>query len=227
LICHAASGGAAPAPPEAPALDKFTVALFHFDERAGDAVSDAVAGEAPGRKGDAAQWAPTAGNKAGALRLLPRAESAQTLPIVAWTAGKSNDVFTVDFLMKFSRARLDHDFYIVSSGNVFFRYAADRDAFEFGVQTSKGWTTCAAPKGEFRPNVDSWCSVAGSYDGADLRLFLDGKPVATSPAHGTVAFDSLLLGGLAWDVKNTGVDFDGWIDELRISNIPRTEFPVG
>ena len=64
--------------------------------------------------------------------------------------------------------------------------------------------------------VNTWSHLAGTYDGATLRLFLNGALVASQPFGGSIATSAgaLRLGGNAiW-----GAYFQGRIDELRIYN---------
>jgi len=58
--------------------------------------------------------------------------------------------------------------------------------YEAGEQRS--WITAQAPL----PSdwIGNWHRVGGVFDGAQLRLYLDGKPVATTPFSGKVASDA-------------------------------------
>jgi hypothetical protein len=62
--------------------------------------------------------------------------------------------------------------------------------------------------------VGTWTSLAMTYDGADLRLFVDGAPVATERARGSIVATSrpLWIGGN----QPYGEYFDGLVDEARV-----------
>ena len=63
--------------------------------------------------------------------------------------------------------------------------------------------------------LDTWTFLAGTYDGATARLFVNGLPAAEKPAHGAIAHNGqpLLIGkGLGSNKPS----FSGRIGELRI-----------
>lgn len=73
--------------------------------------------------------------------------------------------------------------------------------------------------GETRMRVGEWQHVAGVFDGAELRLYLDGRLVGRAEADGKRTPNDLplVVGG---DVNNRGrctSSFDGLIDEVRLS----------
>jgi hypothetical protein len=64
--------------------------------------------------------------------------------------------------------------------------------------------------------VNTWTHLATTYDGATLRLFVNGAQVGSVPATGTLlqTTNALSIGGnLVW-----GEHFEGLIDEVRIYN---------
>nr|BFE74674.1 hypothetical protein GCM10020092_079750 [Actinoplanes digitatis] len=59
----------------------------------------------------------------------------------------------------------------------------DRDTLEFGVDAG-GWATASA---DVPPDwYGNWHRVSGVYDGAALRLYIDGREAATTPRTGAV-----------------------------------------
>ena len=74
-------------------------------------------------------------------------------------------------------------FPIITKGLGYALQMRDRDTLEFGADIN-GWTTVAAdvPADWY----DTWHSVAGSYDGSALRLFIDGVEVASAARAGAV-----------------------------------------
>jgi hypothetical protein len=72
----------------------------------------------------------------------------------------------------------------------------------------------------------AWQTLAISYDGTRSRLYLNGAEIGSVAATGSV--DALtspfFLGGNPTldDVDTSERDFDGYIDEVRVSNVART-----
>lgn len=91
--------------------------------------------------------------------------------------------------------------------------------------------------------LERWTHVAASFDGGVVRLFIDGRLDAQYATLGRIQpsrapilvgnfFDPRRLTGFSGELRmETGGDdnpyyaFEGLIDELRISNAARTEFP--
>jgi glucose/arabinose dehydrogenase/predicted phage tail protein len=71
--------------------------------------------------------------------------------------------------------------------------------------------------------VNTWTHVALSYDGATLRLYVNGTQVATRAAGGPIQATTNPL----WIGSNTyGEDFQGLIDEVRIYNRALTQAEI-
>jgi hypothetical protein len=89
---------------------------------------------------------------------------------------------------------------------------------QWAVLTGTTGTTVAESTAPFVVNV--WHHLAGTYDGATMKMYLDGVLIDTEPKTGalvqTVA--PLLLGG----GNGTGETFKGFLDEIRIWNVART-----
>ena len=74
-------------------------------------------------------------------------------------------------------------------------------------------TTCAAPH---RYALDTWTHVAATYDGATLRLYVDGTLASSAAATGAISTSTgafRIGGNTLW-----GEYFQGLIDEVRIYN---------
>lgn len=72
-------------------------------------------------------------------------------------------------------------------------------------------------------SVNEWHHVAYVYDGAEERLYLDGKKVAARPASGQIShgdFAILHVGTIPRDGHENHT-FVGFLDTLRISNVAR------
>ena len=204
-----------------PATTEKTVALFHLDEKNGDEIFDAISQKTAGSRG-AAQWSPEGGLFGGALELRARTEATTILPelkLDAAVAPSSN--FSIDFRFKARDAELlKRDFYLLSSSNLYFRYTAKYEALVFGVQSPTGWIECAVDKKLFALAPQTWTQIAGSYDGKEVALTINGKRLASGAGDGgAVVWSTLVLGGVGWDTKYIATDFDGLIDEIRVEKL--------
>ena len=94
-----------------------------------------------------------------------------------------------------------------------------RPYFGLDIGETTAWAAgrdSAIPGGE-------WHHLAGEFDGEMVRLFVDGKQVATAEASGTQPRSGvdLHVGAQCDDNGRTSAYFRGRIDELRISRIAR------
>jgi hypothetical protein len=88
-----------------------------------------------------------------------------------------------------------------------------------------GLTVCtpacnAATSGPGSLQVGQWQHVAGSYDGASIRIYRNGALVATTPWAGNVADVNFVLIG-RWIES-----FHGRIDEVRLWNVARSQAEI-
>lgn len=92
---------------------------------------------------------------------------------------------------------------------------------DFSVHLGGKYANATAPEPVLP--LGAWCHVAGVFDGAELRLYVDGKRVATQAAQGTRRTNELPL-YIGADVTNSGGPssfFAGEIDEVRVSKRAR------
>jgi hypothetical protein len=68
--------------------------------------------------------------------------------------------------------------------------------------------------------VDTWVHLAGTYDGATLRVYVNGIQVSSQTQTGNLATssDPLQIGG----DSIYGQYFEGTIDEVRVYNVALT-----
>lgn len=71
--------------------------------------------------------------------------------------------------------------------------------------------------------ADTWYHVVGTFDGSNVRVYLDGVLIDTSPAVGSMDDDGL---GLRIGSDDSGKEFDGQIDDVRIYNRPLSNMEV-
>ena len=67
--------------------------------------------------------------------------------------------------------------------------------------------------------LDSWQLLALTYDGDKVRLYVDGEEVSEEDQTGSI--DSLIALRIGDNMIGSG-DFDGYIDEVRISGVTRS-----
>jgi hypothetical protein len=88
-----------------------------------------------------------------------------------------------------------------------------------GADPASGTTTLVASAGNLQANT--WHLAVATYDGATMRLYLDGLEVGSTAKTGEVANQgdvSAWIGGNPGDP--TGKTWDGLIDEVRLYNRP-------
>ena len=77
-------------------------------------------------------------------------------------------------------------------------------------------------------NTGEWLYVAGTYDRTMMRLYLNGTEVATNPQTAAITSGDidLALGNRAYD-DGTSFDLNGLLDEIRVSDTPRSAAWIG
>jgi YD repeat-containing protein len=93
---------------------------------------------------------------------------------------------------------------------------ADGTSARFCVRTGVGFSDCNVGQDL---SVGAWHHLAGTYDGSNTRLYVDGALAFTSPESGTIASDTtpLIVGG---NINSAGGPIEqswpGIIDNLRL-----------
>ena len=79
------------------------------------------------------------------------------------------------------------------------------------------------PKTDQKLEANRWYHLAGVYDGDEVRLYVDGKLVASESASGERKTNDLsLMIGADVDGRNLPRSFfPGWIDTVRLSSMAR------
>jgi RHS repeat-associated protein len=125
------------------------------------------------------------------------------LTVEGWVKGASQSAFT----------------YIVSKsdgggGVGYTLYTGSTGTLSFFVHTSaSGLVTATAPTS---PWDNQWHYVAGTYDGSAVRLYIDGAPVASTAATGTITSSSSAAFNLG-RYNGGGYAFSGSLDEFAVS----------
>jgi hypothetical protein len=212
------------ADPQPAKPDAHTVALFRFDKDEGDAFASAAGKGGKVERNVDAKWT-AEGRFGGGLQFPERAATTKPTSVTLAEGGIEPTGLTVDFWFKVDSSSpiIGNDFYLVSNGYLYFRFSVERQSLEFGLSLPAGWVGCGSTRDKTALAPGKWMHMAGTYDGSELRLYLDGQRVAVTPGKGPLTQrDTFTLGSCAW--KTDEALFQGVIDELRFSNVARTEF---
>ena len=81
-------------------------------------------------------------------------------------------------------------------------------------------TTDRGVRGPVAIPLNTWTHLATTYDGANMRFYVNGVLVGTTPGTGTInaANGALRIGGNNSAPLGQGEFFKGLIDEVRIYN---------
>lgn len=92
---------------------------------------------------------------------------------------------------------------------------------EFSVHLDGRYTTAEAREPQLRANT--WHHVAGVFDGAEVRVYVDGRQVARRKGAGKRTKNDLplVIGGDVGQGGAPGSFFPGEIDEVRVSSVAR------
>ncbi|VAW29664.1 hypothetical protein MNBD_BACTEROID07-1143 [hydrothermal vent metagenome] len=126
------------------------------------------------------------------------------------------DGLTVSFWLKINRF-FDHESYLVSHGNWITRWkiSLTNKHIRFTVNGSNGVIDIDS---ETKLDINKWYHVVSLYNGKDCLVFIDGKLEGYKPFEGQInktTYD-LVLGQSLPD--QTGFNFNGIMDNLRIYN---------
>src|SRR5438552_1500221 len=209
-----------PPPPSPSGL----VAAYSFGEGAGTVVTDASGNGNTGSLGSGVTWT-AAGRFGSALAFngasfvtIPSAASLNlttAMTLEAWVYPTGNLYKWNAVLMKEQPGEFLYALYSGSSSHrrpyVYFN-TSTTSAGEQGASGSK-WLP-----------FNAWSHLAGTYDGASLKLYVNGQLVRSQAVSGPIATSTgpLLIGGNSiWDQY-----FEGRIDEVRIYNRALSESEI-
>jgi hypothetical protein len=194
--------------------DENTVLLFTFDEPFDRDITDASGNGSDGDVGAGTEWS-NEGKIGGCAKFtgkdVIRVDSSDLLK-------QTDEGITVGFWMKKeeevpngeSRTVLERGWGSEGGFRIYFSANADGEiTLYWGITGIEG----AADLRNYPPEPE-WHYVAGTYDGTVMKLYLDGKPRGGRAGRGLVIESKLDL--------EIGGDFVGSIDEVRISNVPRS-----
>lgn len=100
-------------------------------------------------------------------------------------------------------------------GQFWIQHDSVNGKLEFAIQTTSGRAILFSKSA---PQQNEWIHVAGTYDGATMRLYINGVLEASKSWTGTFTYDptfTLLVGRWA-STSNAGRPFEGDLDEIRV-----------
>ncbi len=191
-------------------VDEFTAALWHMNEGSGSTIFDETSNN-PGTI-NGATWT-TEGKFGNALNFdgvndfvgVPYSQSIGQLPEVtleAWIKRNSQS-----------------DGMVISKNGPYF-LSVRNNVIEGGVYAGPGWTHI---NGITELEMGTWYHIALTYDGSFIKIYLNGLEDSSLPKTGNILVTGQGL-HMGWGEPGHNQYFNGIIDEVRISNIARTNF---
>lgn len=217
--------GCTPAPPEIAAVQGYDPAvtmLLHMDESSWHGVTGEVADIAGGNNGTAYGGANTAeGGKFGRAGSFDGVTDYVRVP----TSDGVNptEAITVSLWAKSDTTNWNAAGTLASKRNAYMLYPVSGSSeIRFYVYTTLQWYYTA-----YTPSIDitQWHHYAGTYDGSEIRLYIDGAPVGTP---------TLRTGGINADPGDLYIGrddgqssyFNGMIDDIAIYDIALSDAEV-
>lgn len=203
------------------ASDIYTSALWHMNENSSTTIADSSGNGFTGNFGSTTaspSWTTSTPLGASAVSF----DGGDTIS-VADTAGSALD-FTNNFTLEAwiyptSVANAINQIFIKNNANTnyygIFIDNAQKLACQISGTTANGLTSVGTIP------LNQWTHVACSYDGAYMRLYLNGVLDSAIASTGTTTVNDAAL-GIGYDSVNSGRTYTGRIDELRISRTVRS-----
>ena len=191
------------------------MAAYPFDEGTGTAVAD-VSGNGNNGTTSGATWT-NAGRYGNALAFngtgsvvnipdSPTLHLATAMTLEAWVFPTAAISFWKDIVYK------GNDNYYLMAGSTPFGYPAMGGIFGSNGVVTRGTTTLP---------TNAWTHLAGTYDGATVRLYVNGLEVSSVAQTGSIltSTNPLQIGGDRFFPLQS---FQGWIDEVRVYSVALT-----
>jgi len=201
-------------------MDADTVALWHFNEGSGVKAFDAAAN---GNHGDIFNATWTAGGKFGNALDFNGSSSFVRVPDAA--SLNFNSAITIEAWVY---PRVKDNLWIVEKGQEGFQLRTIKSGSSkyFRGKVEIGTTSMILLSGASNTvPLDTWTHLAFTYDGTMAKLYKNGVLVKSETWGGAfvTVVDPVRIG--TNDNEFSGW-FDGFIDEIRISKVARTSFPL-
>jgi len=201
--------------------EAYLVAHWKLDETGGNTAEDS-AGDNDGTLYGAPLWQPYSGRMDGALAFDGNGDYVDCGNSSVFDITKE---ITVAAWVKINALSADWQA-IVAKGDSAWRLstAEDEMRFHFAVTGGPPWNYV---NGDIEVGANEWHHVCGTYDGANMRLYVDGiedsaSPVAESNGVTTNEYN-VYIGA---NEEEPGRHWDGLIDDVRLYNCPLTAAEV-
>jgi hypothetical protein len=190
-----------------------------LDETNGTQAHD-LAGGSHGSLQGGPVWAPTGGYHGGAVRcdgvddrvLLGACDptnGGQGITIALW--------FKPDFVTAMERTLIAKASGPAAQAHIWSISLVNATALRFRLRTGSTTAELTTPPASLFGG--QWYHVVGSYDGAVMRLHLNGALMATSARSGLIGYHPSITAAIG-AMPDASAPFSGWIDDVRI-------YPVG
>ncbi len=203
------------------AADPSLVGWWKLDETSGTTAADSSGNGNTGTVNGPATW--VAGQLGGGLQL------SGTNNFVECGNGASLNMraqVTLSAWIKPTAAGNGQHQHFVTKGDVCYALKHNTGNYmEFNVYDGT-WYTASGPAVTAATFNNVWHHVAGTYDGATLKIYVDGVLQPTTAAHAGQIAASAITVTLGKDNTNNGRYFTGTIDDARIYNRALTDAEI-
>ena len=207
-------------------VDNHTIALWHLNEGKGDKVADASRNKFDGEVEGNVRWGEEGWKKGGAAGhsfVFDGSTRINLGHVKKLIMPKSNSITIEAWVKPVDLSQKWHVIFSNWSGpSAAYHFACRFKVPHFFLKTDKGM---AEVTGGGRLELEKWYHMAGTYDSqsGDVKLYVNGKPVAENAGHGGKITDNNLRFDVVIGSKdNFRLSWNGTIDEVRISDIART-----
>ena len=191
-------------------------AYWPLDEVSGNIATDAV-GSHDGTLTNGPSWRSSDGQYGGALDFDGHDDrvdlgafdtpAGSELTIAFWFNADNFDVHDARFISKATGIQEREHYWMVSTIN--------KTALRFRLKAGNRTTTLKSPRNVIEPN--RWYHVTATYDGARMRLYLDGEELVSTRKSGSIFENDSVPVALGNQPGGAGSRaFDGQLDDVRI-----------
>ncbi len=202
-------------------VDDDTVALWLFDEGGGDVAKD-LSGKGNDGKAIEVEWVP--GKFGGAVRLDGIAGKADYIEVPGSASLDISEQLTIEVWVNINEHQPDHiriiTGYNAATNAGYSLLLSNVGQVKTFLHVNGGWKIYTGgtiiPEGE-------WTHLALTFDGATIKLYVNGEVDSEGAAVGKITprgLDVLYIGRFSAADPETP---DGMIDEIRISSVARTQ----
>lgn len=200
---------------------------FHWllDESNGTMASSYIGGE-PGLLQGGVQWAPTGGHHQGAARFDGVDDRIVLGSCDMPTGGGGFSVslwVKPDFVTGMDRTVVAKTIGPNAADHIWTLTFVNATALRFNLRAGGTTTELQSPPGTLFSGV--WYHLVASYDGAQMRIHVNGALVASTTKSGALGFHPQAPASLGAFANGTA-PFSGWIDDVRIHDTGLSDMDI-